>query len=278
MDFRGGALNVAGRATRLFSSLCAVWVCAVSCAGLVLGSTGRALAEDSDGNTLVYARVIVDSAAVRSGPGATYRSVYSAHRDQVFPLRGRDSRHYWFRIELPDGTQGFIQGEAVYNLEVGDEQAHGGRFLPGILAAPVLPRAHGEVALMGGALGSGGFVGLRPTWLIAPSFGIELTGAAAVARGGRLMFALLGPVVNFFPSSPVVPFCDLAGGIVTSSPNSDTFLLKAGSVSALAGGAGLRIAFRYRVTLRLEARSYVLFDADRYRRKEEYSAGLTVFF
>jgi hypothetical protein len=204
--------------------------------------------------------------------------VYAARRDQVFPLRGRDPRGYWFRIELPDGTQGYIQGEAVYNIEVGEEEATGGRFLPEILAPPVLPSAHGEVALLGGAMGRGGVVALRPTWLIAPSFGLELTGGAAVAQGGRLLIAMLGPIVNFFPRSPLVPFATVAGGVVASSPTSDTFLLKQGSVSALCGGVGLRVAFRYRLTLRLEARDYVLFDADRYRNQEEYSAGLTVFF
>jgi hypothetical protein len=138
--------------------------------------------------------------------------------------------------------------------------------------------ARGEVALAGGAFGSGGMIVLRAAALLDPSFGFELTSAAAVAPGGRLLLAMVGPIVNLFPRSPIVPLFTLAGGLVASSPSSDTFLLESGSVSALAAGAGLRIGFRYRLTLRLEARTYVLFDADRYRRQEEYSAGLTVFF
>lgn len=244
--------------------------------GLHLLAAPQSAAADEDVD--VYARVVVDTATVRSGPGVTHRQLYSARRDQVFPVRGRDPRAYWFRIELPDGTVGFIQGEAVHNLEIGPDQAPSGQFLPEVFAPPVLPQAHGEVALVGGALGGGGMIGLRPTWLLDPRFGIELTGAAAVASGGRLLLALIGPIVNLFPSSPFLPFFTLSGGIVASSPSSDTFLLQSGSVSALSAGAGLRIAFRYRLTLRLEARSYVLFGADRYRRQEEYSAGLTVFF
>lgn len=244
---------------------------------LSLSAAARAQS-NAPGEIEIYARVIVDSASVRAGPGVSYRRVYTAKRDEVFPVRARDSRAYWFRIELPDGTQGFVQGDAVYNMEVGEERATSGRFLPEVFAPPPLLSAHGEVALVGGALGSGGMLALRPTWLLDPSFGVELTGAAAVARGGRLLLALVGPVVNFFPRSPIVPFCTLSGGIVASSPSSDTFLLKAGSRTAISAGAGLRIGFRYRLTLRLEARSYVLFDANRYNRQEEYSAGLTVFF
>jgi hypothetical protein len=225
----------------------------------------------------VYARVVVDVAAVRAGPSATFRSLYTARRDDVFPVRARSSTGYWFRIELPDGTQGFIRGDVVYNHEVSDAEASGGRFLPAIFAPPPLLAARGEIALQGGALGAGGLVVLRPTWLLDPSFGFEVTGGAAVARGGRLFLAMLGPVVNLFPRSPLVPFFTLAGGIIASSPNADTFLLKAGSVTGLSAGAGLRIGLRYRLTLRLEARTYVLFETDRYVREEEFSAGLTVF-
>lgn len=232
-----------------------------------------AAAEDS----AVYARVVVDATAVRAGPGASYREVYHARRDQVFPLRARARSGYWFAIELPDGTTGFIRGDVVYNHEVSDAEASSGRFLPQVFAPPPLMAANGEIALQGGALGNGGLIALRPTWLIAPSFGIEATGAAAVASGGRLFLAMVGPVVNLFPTSPVVPFFNLAGGIVASRPNSDTFLLKAGNLTGLSAGVGLRIGFRYRLTLRLEARSYVFFETDRYVREEELSAGLTVF-
>jgi hypothetical protein len=240
---------------------------------IAAGASQRAAADEPT----VYARVVVDSTSVRAGPGASYRSVYTARRDEVFPLRARSSTGYWFRIELPDGTAGFIRGDVVYNHEVGAGEASSGRFLPAVFAPPPLPSARGEIALQGGALGSGGLIMLRPSWLLEPSFGLELNAGASVARGGRLFLLLVGPIVNMFPRSPVVPFFALAAGMVVSSPNADTFLLRSGSVSALSAGAGLRIGFRYRLTLRLEARSYLLFETDRYVREEEFSAGLTVF-
>ncbi|HKP62094.1 MAG TPA: SH3 domain-containing protein [Polyangiales bacterium] len=242
----------------------------------LLGLTVARAASDSE--TTVYARVVVDRAEVRAGPSATFRRIYAARRDEVFPVRGRATEGYWFQIELPDGTTGFIRGDLVYNHEVGPEQEGGGRFLPEVFAPPPLLEAHGEIALQGGVLGTGGMLALRPTWLLDPSFGFELTGAAAVASGGRLLIAMVGPIVNVFPRSPIVPFFTVGGGIVASSPNADTFLLDKGSVMALSGGAGLRIGFRWRLTLRLEARTYVMFESDRYVRQEEFSAGLTVFF
>ena len=249
-----------------------LWLALALCSPQLL-SARTALAEDAE----VHARVVVDTAEIRAGPGASYRKLYTARRDDVFPLRSRAARDYWFEVELPDGTTGFVRGDLVYNHEVSESEASGGRFLPQVFAPPPLAEAHGEIALSFGALGSGGMVALRPTFLLAPSFGIELTGGAAVAQGGRLFLALIGPVINLFPRSPVAPFFNLAGGLIASSPNADTFLLRGGNVTGLSAGAGLRIGFRYRITLRLEARSYVFFETDRYVRQEELSAGLSVF-
>lgn len=264
-----------GRARR--SGLRALaWALALACSHQLLASPQLAAAEQAD-EPKVFARVVIDRATVRAGPSVSYRKIYEAHRDEVFPVRARATLAYYFQIELPDGTTGFIQGDAVYNHELGADEADTHSTLPALFSPPQLPSAHAEVALLGGVLGGGGMIALRPTWLLAPSFGLEATGGVAVARGGRLFLAMLGPVVNLFPRSPVVPFFNLAGGIIASSPNADTFLLRSGYLTGVSAGCGLRIAFRYRLTLRLEARSYVFFETDRYVREEELSAGLTVF-
>jgi hypothetical protein len=225
-----------------------------------------------------YARVIVENAIVRAGPGLGFRRVYSATRDEVFPIRARSTQGYWFQIELPDATRGWIDGNVVYNHEVGDEEAHGGRFLPWLFAPPPLPGAHGEIAITAGMLAGGGMLAVRPALLLDPAFGFELTGAAAVASGGRLLLATVGPMVNLLPRSPVVPFATLQCGVTASRPNADSFLLKSGGIATMSAGFGLRIGFRYRLTLRLEVRSYVFFQPDRTVSQEELSAGLTVFF
>ncbi|MFI5306559.1 MAG: SH3 domain-containing protein [Polyangiales bacterium] len=225
-----------------------------------------------------HARVIVEQATVRAGPGLGFRSVYAAHRDEVFPIHARSTQGYWFQIELPDGTRGWIMGDAVYTIEIGEERSHGGRFLPWLFAPPPLPGAHGEIAITAGMLAGGGMLAVRPAWLLDPAFGFELNAAAAVASGGRLLLATAGPIVNVFPQSPLVPFATVQGGVTASSPNADSFLLKSGGIATIDAGIGLRIGFRYRLTLRLEARSYVFFQPDRTVAEEEYSAGLTVFF
>jgi hypothetical protein len=225
-----------------------------------------------------YARVLVEAAIVRAGPAASYRRVHIAHRGDVFPVRSRATRGYWFQIELPDSTVGWIAGDAVYTHEIDAERASSERFMAWLFAPPPLPGAHGEVALSGGMLGGGGMVALRPTLLLDPTFGFEVSGVAAVATGGRLLQATVGPIINVFPRAPVVPFATVQGGITASSPNADTFLLESGSVTTLSAGAGLRLGFHHRLTLRLEVRSHLFFEADRHISREEFSAGLTVFY
>lgn len=225
-----------------------------------------------------YARVIVETSAVRAGPGVGYRRIYAAQRGEVFAIRARATRGYWFQIELPDSTHGFIAGDHVYTHEVVGDDAGGGRFLPWLFAPPPLLGAHGEIAVTGGAMGGGGMLALRPSLLLDPAFGFELNAMAAVAQGGRLWIATAGPIVNLLPSSPIVPFATVQGGVTASSPNADSFLLGAGSIATLSAGAGLRLGFHYRLTLRLEVRSHAFFEPDRVISQEEFCAGLTVFY
>jgi hypothetical protein len=247
----------------------ALAICVFSAAG-----AGRAAAEPE---AQPYARVIIETAVVRSGPGVGYRSLYLAQRGEVFPIHSRATQGYWFLIELPDSTRGFIAGDSVYTHEVMGEPEGSGRFLPWLFAPPPLPGARGEVAVVGGVLGRGGMLALRPSLLLAPAFGFELSGAAVVAEGGRLWMATVGPVFNLLPSSPIVPFASVQAGATASSPNADTFLLASGSIGTLSAGAGLRFGFHYRLTLRLEARAHAFFNPGRIISQEEFSAGLTVF-
>ena len=207
-----------------------------------------------------------------------YRVVYVGRRDEVLAVRSRARAAYWLQVELPDGTLGYVAGDVVYVLELDDDAASEGRFMPWLFAPPPMLAAHGEVAITGGVLGDGGMLALRPTVLFDPAFGIELSAGAAVATGGRLLSVTAGPVVNLLPTLPIVPFATLQGGLVVSSPNADSFLLESGSMATLEAGAGVRIGFRYRITLRLELREHLFFEPDRTVAQEELSAGLTVFF
>lgn len=229
----------------------------------------------------VFARVIVDRTTLRSGPGHGFRATRTARRGEVFPILERGTRGYWFRVELPDATSAWISGDAVYTHELSAEEASRGRFAPDVFAPAALPHATGELAFQFGVLGvnaPNGFMAVRPAIQLAPEFAIEATLAAAVGDGGRLLIGTLGGLVNVFPDSPVVPFFAGGGGVVVSDPNADTFLLRSGVTGALYAGGGLRIGFRYRITLRLEARAWALYDQNRFVSSEEITGGVTVFF
>lgn len=222
----------------------------------------------------VFARVVVDSTPLRSGPGSSFRQVGLAVRGDTFPVKKRATSGYWFQIERPDGTLAWVLGDAVYNHELGEGDAPRNR----VFAPPPLRDARVEISATFGALGGGGFMAIRPTLLVAPVFGLEVTGAVAVSRAGRLLLVGGGGIVNLFPDWPVVPYFVVGGGMTVSDPNADTFLLESGSIPMLYGGGGLRFGFRQRLTLRIEARAYAFFEPGRYVAQEEYSGGLSVFF
>ncbi|MEM9863619.1 MAG: SH3 domain-containing protein [Myxococcota bacterium] len=223
----------------------------------------------------VFARVVVDSTPLRSGPGPQFRRVGVALRGDTFEVLRRATTGYWFEVERPDGTRAWILGDAVYNHEVGElENARRWR----VFAPPPLNDAHVEIAVTFGALSGGGLMTVRPTILVDPHFGVEITGAAAVNRAGQLLVGGVGGIINIFPNWPVVPYVAVGGGVAFSNPNSDTFLLEEGTIGHLYGGGGLRFGFRKRVTLRVDIRAYAFFEANRYVAREEYSGGVSVFF
>lgn len=223
----------------------------------------------------VYARVVVDSTPLRSGPSSAHRQVGIAMRGDTFLVKQRSTRGYWFQVERPDGTLAWIMGDATYNHEVGE----GGEVRRWrVFAPPPLREARMEISATFGVLGGGGLMAVRPTILIAPVFGIEATAAAAVSRAGRLLLFGGAGVVNVFPDWPVVPFFSVGGGVALSDPNADTFLLESGSIPMLFGGGGLRFGFRQRFTIRIEVRAYAFFEPGRYVAQEEISGGLSVFF
>src|SRR5207248_1109190 len=90
------------------------------CAALLLVA---ALAGRADADA--YLRVIAQKASVRTGPGNGYREIFVAERNQVLPVLERGTRDYWFKVELDDGTTGWILGDVVYPFEVGPEEEPG---------------------------------------------------------------------------------------------------------------------------------------------------------
>jgi len=253
------------------------WLWAALLLGSALACTPAPVRADDAEEPVVYARVIVDATALRTGPGAGFRIVRVAEQGESFEVRERATRGYWFRVELPDGSLAWIDGNTVYTHEVGP-RSRGSRLRALLFAPPPLVAARGELAIQFGVLSGNGFMALRPTWLLAPTFGFEANLAASVGSAGRLFMGGAGPVINIFPSWPVVPFFAGGGGFAQASPNADSFVLGTGTSSMLYAGGGLRLGFRYRLIVRVEARSYAFFDADRLVDQQEVSGGLSTFF
>lgn len=262
--------------TRCARALCCALVFLVGASALA-GAARAEGATQTDHEKEVFARVVVESAALRTGPGATFQLVRVAKQGETFPVRQRATRGFWLRLELPDGTLAYVQGEAVYMHEVG-ERSRAQRILGKVFAPAPLLAARGEIALSLGVLGESGFMAVRPVWLLSPSFGFEANLAASVGSSGRLYMGGAGGVVNVFPSWPVVPFLAAGGGTAYASPNADSFILEEGTRSMIYAGGGLRFGFRYRIILRAEGRAYAFFNANQLVATQEISGGLSAFF
>lgn len=243
---------------------------------LLLVSLGVSGAHAKDTNE-AYARVVVGTAALRTGPSATFRIVHVGNQGDTFRVRERSTRGYWLRVELPDGSLAWIAGDAVYVHELGPK-SRWERFLDRVFAPPPLLGAHGEVAVTLGSLSGSGFMALRPAWVLAPAFALEANLAATVGSSGRLFIGGVGGVVNLFPKWPVVPFFTIGGGAAHAAPNADTFVLEEGTRSTMYAGGGIRLGFRHRIIVRVEGRGYAFFDENVLVAQQEVSGGLSAFF
>jgi hypothetical protein len=74
-------------------------------AGAVAGALralepSTALAAGPSPDVEAFARVVVDSAELRTGPGVSHRVIYAAHRGETFALDGRPGTGFWLRVLL----------------------------------------------------------------------------------------------------------------------------------------------------------------------------------
>ncbi|MDB4976104.1 MAG: hypothetical protein JWN48_4445 [Myxococcaceae bacterium] len=241
---------------------------------LAVAPTRRAHAEREPET---YARVIVESAALRSGPGVEFRILQVAQRDDSFAVLSRASVGHWLELALSDGGRAYVQGDAVWLFDASEEAPPPSSRWQ-IFAPPPLLHARGELAVSLGVLSGSGLLAVRPQYLLSPTFGIELNLAASVGSLGRLFLVGAGALVNLFPSWPITPFFTVGGGAARALPNSDAFIFESGTRSMIYGGGGLRFGFKQRLILRVEGRGYALFEADRLASQQEVSGGISAFF
>jgi hypothetical protein len=244
---------------------------------ILLGLAGRA---DAD----AYLRVIAQKATVHSGPSGSYREVFIAERGQVFEVLERGTRDYWFKVELEDGTSGWILGDLVYPFEVGPD-AEAGVFTrmgqairEAVLGPSPVAYASAGLSFSAGMLDAEGVYLLRPSWLIDPYWAIEGFAGLSPRSEKDIFLGGLGFVLRLSPGSVIGPYVNVGVGAARIRPKADNFIDPEETLMALAAGGGIEITFKKQITLRIDARNWSLFDENKANNGQEYSGGLAIFF
>jgi hypothetical protein len=249
-----------------------------------LGLTAALALVPAQASAEAYLRVIAQRAPVHSGPNASYREVYYAERGQVFPVLERGTRDYWFKIELDDGTTGWIVGDMVFPFEVGPPGDEGvvvrmGQAIKGAILGPSpLGNASVGLSFSAGLLDGEGMFLLRPSWLIDPYWAIEGFAGLSPRADKDIFLGGLGFVLRLVPGAVVCPYAGISTGAAHIRPKIDNFIDKNETLMALGAGGGFEITFKKQITLRLDARNWSLFNENHSSNGQEYSGGLAIFF
>jgi hypothetical protein len=233
-----------------------------------------------------FARVIVDSAELRSGPSISSRVIYTAHRGETFAVDGRNAKGFWLRVLLADGRVTYAVGDEmqVFAVREGEPDAPG---RPGVFATPPLEGAYGGLAIMGGLLSiptrdgttkGFGYLEARPSIVLHRTVTVDGYIADALTADGSQILYGGGATVYFAPSWPVCPFLGIGGGGLSVRPNADSFVLKREDLYMARAGGGLLMALRGRILVRLEVTNLTLFDSESLKNAQTYSGGFGVYF
>jgi SH3 domain-containing protein len=233
-----------------------------------------------------FARVVVDSAELRTSPGVSARVIYVAHRGETFALDGRPSAGFWLKVLLPDGRIAYALGDEVQPFAV-NHSDEGAPSRPGFFAPPPLEGSRIGLALVGGVMsipivGSGaqryGYVEARPSIVLHKTVSLEgFVGDALTTDGAQLLYGG-GLAVYLAPDWPVCPFVGLWGGGLSVLPNPDSFVLKREDSYVVRVGGGVLFAMRNRILVRIEATNLSVFTASSYKDAQTFAAGLGVYF
>jgi hypothetical protein len=230
-----------------------------------------------------FVRVLSGTAIVRTGPGADFREVHIARRGEVLPVAERGTRGYWFRVELDDGSSGWIFGEQVAPFEVEDDKpgffTRAWRGFRGALLGPSpVPYANVELSFSAGVLGQDGLFLFRPAWLVDPYFAIEGFFGQSPAAQEQVLLGGVGWTLRLLPGATLGPYLHASAGVEHRMPKADAFALKTRTRMAFDAGGGLEITLKKRITLRGDYRHWVFFDENEASDAEEITGGLAIFF
>jgi hypothetical protein len=254
-------------------------------AALVLFPAPCARAADIEAEPEAFARIVVDAAELRTGPGVSYRVIYSAHRGETLAVDGRPSTGFWLRVLLRDGRAAYVLGDEVQPFAVTPGEK-GAPTRPGFFAPPPLLGSRGGLALVSGLLSipaaAGGvqrlgYVEARPSLVLNETVALEgFVGDGLTSDGAKLLYGG-GVTIYLAPRWVVCPFVGLfAGGASVFNP--DSFIRNHDDFYLARAGGGVLFALRYRILVRLEATNLSLFSPETYENAQTYSGGLGVYF
>ncbi len=264
--------------TRLLSI---VW--AVFAVSFVLVAPDARAADTTEDNAEAFARVVVDSADLRTGPGVSFRVIYTATRGETFALDGRQGGGFWLRVLLPDGRRAYAMGEQVEPFAVTDDKFK----RPGFFAPPPLEGARAGFALVGGMLNvpikngqfqQFGYMEVRPQLVLDKTFSVEaFIGDGLTADGAQLFYGAT-LTVYLFPKWVLCPFLGLGGGGLSVIPKSDSFILQREDLFLARAGGGFMFALRNRILVRIEASNFTLFTPAQMQNAQTVTGGFGVYF
>ena len=255
---------------------------AFACGIATMGIATSAFAQDED-KAEAFARVVVDSSELRTGPGVSFRVIYTAHRGETFALDGRQGGGFWLRVLLPDGRRAYAMGEQVEPFAVTDDQFK----RPGLFAPPPLEGSRGGFALVGGMLNipvkSGafqqfGYMEVRPQLVLDKTFSLEAFVGDGLTEDGAQIFYGLTAAVYLFPRFALCPFLELGGGGLSVFPKADSFVLQREDLFVARAGGGFLFALRNRILVRIEATNMTLFTAGQYQNAQTVTGGFEMYF
>lgn len=235
-----------------------------------------------------FARVVVDQAELRSGPGVSFRVIHVAERGDTLAIDGRVGTGFWLRVILDDGRTAYALGDQVQTFAVKPD-APDAPSRPGLFAPPPLEGARGGVAIVGGLWvapvdGAGGerkgfgYMELRPSIVVHKTLSLDaFVGDAMTADGSQVLYGG-GATIYFAPSWSLCPFANLSAGGLSVFPHGDSFVLRRRDDYVARAGGGLLLALRGRILVRFEATNVTLFTPDRFRNAQSYSGGFGVYF
>ncbi len=252
------------------------------CSVAPIGTSTPALAAESE----AFGRVTVDAAELRSGPGASFRVIYTAHRGEALALDGRPGDGFWLRVILPDGRVAYALGDDLQTFAV-DPRDSGAPRRWNLLAPSPLIGAHAGLVVLGGAayvpLEAGGrraygYMEARPSIVLDPTVTLDGFVGEVLTSDGSEVFYGGGASVYLAPSWPVCPFLDLGGGGLSVFPTAGSSVLQRNDYYLARAGGGLLLSLPKRVLVRLEATNLTLFSTQAYKNAQTFAGGLGVYF